>query len=355
MTRMSRYTLLHICRAAAFVVLAVLVFGACDVHEYPEEGDIMPAMLHLRFNTAMADWNVNTLASETPLASTRSSGSTSGTMRYVVRLYPLEADAQVAEEIAPVKEYTFTRNVSIPNYDTDFHLDIAPGKYAVKVWADFVVDNSTYYDVTDFHNIELQGSHVGNTDMRDAFRGIDTLTVVGTVDEPVDVEETIAMRRPLAKFEFVSSDLQEFFAKEASNIRSKLSGSSKEDIHVDLSEFNVVFYYQGYMPDTYNMFSDRPIDSKMGVAFGGSLSQLSDDEVSLGFDYVLVNPSGGSVMVQAAIFNAEGEVVSLTSPVDVPLKRDVHTIIRGKFLTQSATGGMSIDPAFSGDYNVVVP
>ena len=102
------------------------------------------------------------------------------------------------------------------------------------------------------------------------------------------------------------------------------------------------------------MFTDRPIDSKTGVKFYSKLEQISDDEARMGFDFVMVNGKDASVMVTMGLLDAEGNPVSSSDEINVPLKRSMNTTVRGRFLMQEAGGGIGIDPSFEGDYNIEI-
>jgi len=45
----------------------------------------------------------------------------------------------------------------------------------------------------------------------------------------------------------------------------------------------------------------------------------------------------------------------LTEPIEVPLKRSHHTIMTGMFLMSEASGGVTINPDFDGDHNLIFP
>ena len=59
-----------------------------------------------------------------------------------------------------------------------------------------------------------------------------------------------------------------------------------------------MFRYQGFMPCSFNMFTNKPADSWTGVAFDSTMQRLSDTEVELGFDYVFVNGGESTVPVR---------------------------------------------------------
>ena len=108
------------------------------------------------------------------------------------------------------------------------------------------------------------------------------------------------------------------------------------------------------MPNTYNMNTDKPIDSSMGVIFESRLNILNENEASLGFDYVFVNGKEAGVSVQIGLYDGEDRQIALSEPIDVPLRRSHHTILRGSFLMQEASGGITINPDFDGNHNIVI-
>jgi hypothetical protein len=123
---------------------------------------------------------------------------------------------------------------------------------------------------------------------------------------------------------------------------------------VNTDDYKVVFYYAGYMPNAYNMNSDRPVDSTMGVLFDSKLDILSEKEASMGFDYVFVGNEKTAVTMQIGFYDKEGRQVAMTSPLNIPLLRSHHTILKGSFLTQKASGGIIIDSEFDGNHNITI-
>ena len=167
------------------------------------------------------------------------------------------------------------------------------------------------------------------------------------------------MQRPLAKFEVITNDLAEFIEKEVSRATAKSNGTKSVPENpasrVNHEDYRIVFHYVGFMPDTYSMFTDKPVDSSTGVTFSSALKVLNNREASLGFDYVFVNGKESAVTIRIGILDKEGTQLSLTQPIEVPLKRNHHTILRGKFLMSETSGGVIINPDFDGDYNLVFP
>ena len=84
------------------------------------------------------------------------------------------------------------------------------------------------------------------------------------------------------------------------------------------------------------------------------MQRLSDTEAKIGFDYLFVGHEQAAVMVQIGVYDSAGEQLSLTEPIEVPIKRNHHTIMKGMFLMSDAEGGVAINPDFNGNHNLVI-
>ncbi len=337
------------CMSVLLLMAAVLtVLVSCDVHEFPETPTHVTTWLHLRFSTAMPQLE-KTVGMQSPAKIAATTCLTQGEMRYTVRLYPTGKES-VADADAGYKEYVFTRDVA-DGYDADLKIDAPVGQYTVAVWADLDSEHGgqhAFYSAADFHEIVLNRPHTGNTDYRDAFRGTATLSIAPDCrDDETTAEATIEMERPLAKFEFVTNDVTTFLKKQT---QKALASATRMPA---LDDYRLVFYYYGFMPCSFNLFTDKPVDSATGVSFSGRITQLNSNEASLGFDYVFVNHLATEVTVQMAIYDTNGTLLSTSAPINVPLKRSHHTIVRGAFLTQNTTDGIGIKADYDGEYNLI--
>lgn len=343
--------LLHI--MALMTVLPV--FTACDVHEVPEAPASTTTHVRFTFSTMLTENNVNMLPGRDDDNATR-------LMRMLIYAYPRLGDGTVVRRAA--FQTTITREVTPGDYDCGITLDLPQGDYSLAVWADFVHERnrSLYYDPYNFEEITLYEPHTANTDLRDAFRGmIDCSVKPRTTVAPPDTID-VPMERPLAKFEFITTDLQEFLTEEENRAEGRADGEPKADSDakdtdiktVDLNQYNIRFYYSGFMPCVYNLFSDKPIDSRTGVSFDSKITPTETGEASLGFDYVMVNGVESFVSVIVCVYDTQGNLIVTSDAIKVPTKRNYHTIVRGKFLTQTATGGVGIDPDFDGEFNIEI-
>ena len=82
-----------------------------------------------------------------------------------------------------------------------------------------------------------------------------------------------------------------------------------------------------------------------GVVFNASLAEVTETSATLAFDYVFVNGT-------ERIYDDGGELVSESTGIRIPYKRNVVTRIYGDFLTRSYNSGVGIDPDYDGEYDI---
>ena len=345
----------------ALAACALLCITSCAVHEWPEPSPA-DVIVNLDFGTQLPQYKV--LNEEGTRAS---HDGRDYDIRYAIAAYRLLQDGSYAEE--PFLLKVFSKD-EIDELNASFRFSIDEGSYRFYVWTDFVLagtQSDYFYNTTNFRRISLHGTHEGNNDFRDAFSGSADLKVIrrGSRETPSTV--TVQMRRPLAKFEFITTDLQEFITKTIEAMirkeeaeaaakagETKSEGDTKTPV-VDLEKYTVVFFYSGYMPNAYNMMEGKPCDSATGVKFSSSISAIDNHDARLGFDYVFVNGEESSVMVTVALYDEEGTQLSISRQIEVPIKRSMLTTVRGSFLMQNTGGGVAIDPGFEDEFNIYIP
>ena len=108
------------------------------------------------------------------------------------------------------------------------------------------------------------------------------------------------------------------------------------------------------MPSAFSIATDRTVWSETNVSFNSRLRQLNPDEASMGFDYVFANADDAKVIMSVSLSDIDGNVISRSNDITVPLERVKVTTVRGTFLTDDADGGVSIDPDFDGEFNIMI-
>lgn len=346
-------------RSLKLFILALSISLISCVHEFPSpHPDLVPFRLNLDFSTELPIHEEITFGADdaTKLPSEFHD------IRYVVNAFPVDRDG--TESRVPDTSFVFT----VPSTETlnrTLDFSIKEGSYVFRVWTDYVDAGSVsdkYYLTDNFSEIILPdaSNHSGSNDYRDAFRGsvqtevIDPTYYRGSALESIATEADIAMQRPLGKYKFVSTDVDLFLTRVLEAMQLQASGTKADMLSkVNLDDYNVVFRYNAFMPCSYNMFTDKPADSWTGVWYSGRLTQDNEDELSLGYDYIFVNGKETTLSVSVEVYDKDGKMMSQTNPIDVPIIRSHLTVVKGNFLTSSASGGVSISPSFDGeDYNI---
>lgn len=354
-----------------YALIAVVAFWSCEVHQWPEpnlepvdgsttlpeeptpddgtaSGDV-DVVLDFNFSTAMKYWRFNYVKSNHSINESNDDPEEAydntlpfGVMRTIVRFY-VSGDG-AGNGGLNYKEYVFYRNLDGSSYNFSQKFTLPEGEYTVLAWSDFRNDESDnhFHDATDFSGIELV-NHVGNTDYRDAFKGVAQLIKLeAPEDENSAVTNiTVEMKRPLAKFELVIDNFAETMNKVTSN-----SKNSSE------SEYKILIAYPGYMPTVYNLKTDRTVDAATGMSVQSTFNMIDSNRASLGFDYYFNNDARSSAEVIVYVTDNENNVVAKSATLIVPTRRDMHTVVTGDILSVNSSGGVGIDPGFDDDINI---
>ena len=354
-------------------VISMLAFMSCDVHEFPSNDQRrIPFDLDLHFNT---DLPIHTEITHTKGSETKASYETHD-VRYVINAY--RTDLKRSTNRIADTSFVFTKDCD-GTLDYKAHLALPEGSYDFNVWVDYVDDGSKrdkYYDTRDFSEIILanKGQHSGSNEYREAFRGysngvvMDPLHYSGQIVNEIHNESSVEMMRPMGKFKFISTDVEAFLTKVMATLKEQgklnnidtdiTSKSGYEQLKsvIELDKYRVVFRYNLFMPCSFNMFTDKPADSWTGVTFNSPILLEDDfDGMVLGHDFVFVNGSTTTLSISLEVYNNEGQKISSTNPINVPVVRNKLTLVKGEFLTSIASGGISINPGYDGeDYNIEI-
>lgn len=371
--------------AAVVMMFAVAVsMCGCAVHQWPEQkeeplpptpdDDKTEIALRLEYEPDLYLWEhkydpVLGSVEETypdsdiypdyPGASLRYANvSAEGYVEVCVRAFPTAGASR------SVAEHTFVMPADGVSYDTEFRMELPDvGAYDIVVWSHLLHEENgaRYYDPSDFNRVSIiSDNYSGNTDLRDGFRG--RISVEAVKDEaegdgdaggedgvgatkaakPV---HTVLMRRPMGKFELVTTDLSEFLDRET--VRRSLPTRARAE------DYRVVISFPYYYPSSYSAMEDRLENSSAGVSFETRMTVTGVSEASLGFEYVMLNDTSESgVQTQVNVYDLDGNRVAGSAMFTVPMRRDNHTLLRGAFLSLEGNGGVGIDPGFNGDHNL---
>lgn len=342
-------------------LLGLLLLG-CSVHEWPKtQGVKHKFTLHMNFDTVM---DVHQIIEYPNI--TRTDNEKEYDLRYIVRAYAADKSGNELDRQHEA-EFIFSKDaIHNDSLELTADLELEEGNYRFFAWVDYVSAGTTkhkFYNTDNFASIKLNGDkHYGSTDFRDAYRGEAPTTII-PISKGVVNEVTIPMERPLAKFNVISTDLEEFISKTISRREEKEREArsrgielytSEESRAVKLDEFRIVFAYESNVSNEFNQFTNRPGWIVTGLNFESSILKLSDEEAELGFDYIFINGTETSTDIRIYVYDRDDELVAKSNIITVPLVRSKLTTVRGTFLTTMASGGVGISPGFTGTHNFYV-
>lgn len=352
MERLFKYYIIVI---ATTILLCSL--SACCKNKRSSQPSEIGYSLHLEFDTELPTWQT------IPLSSTRASLDDSPDnydVRYIIRAYQCDVHGKLTDRIADAEWKVISDDISSLDTSTTIHLE--QGMWCILVWADYVTHGSSadlYYNTNDFEAIRLQGNHVGSNNFRDAFCGETTIDVGTTAKVNAPYQDiTIAMSRPLAKIQFIATDFGDFTTRLAELKAAQAATSNEEDgikyvSTEDIDKYRAIVRYVSNMPSEYDMLKMRPSDISVNTEFESHIKPLSENEAELAFDYIFVEDEG-AVNIIVEIIDEQDNVVARSSRIKVPYIHSHLTIVRGQFMTSTATGGIGIMPEFNGDWNYPV-
>ena len=282
-------------------------------------------------------------------------------IRYVVKAFPQKRNGSFYTK--PSHTWTESKE-AFDEMDHKLSVRLPEGRYKFVCWSDYTHDNPTHDHFfspdEDFLVIKENGEYIGNNELRRCWRGSTVIDVVrrGTQAEPVQGE--VGMEMSIARYSVEATDLEDFRLKAAA-FRMEQTGAKVNPEDIDIEDYVAVFYYTGFKPNAYNLHTDRPCDSGTGYRFKSPIKKIEDsdndptnDRVLLGFDYCFANDTQTTVNLAIGIEDKDGNEISLIKGINIRLQRGKRTIMRGALMTQESYGGVSINPDFDGEFNIII-
>lgn len=122
------------------------------------------------------------------------------------------------------------------------------------------------------------------------------------------------------------------------------------------NRIDLVFSYEGYILIRFNATLEEFRNSSLGYSFAGELTETDKPtDLLIGTDYVFVNGEEGVYTLKLKVIdNLDGHVIEETNNIRVPVRRGHETIVSGDILTMYWGQGVSIDPEFSREFDVII-
>lgn len=328
-------TLLHILT----LLLTMSIFSSCGIHEFPDDNPVDPTLVNL---TIYSKFNINTLSSDNLFTSI----GEDQLIRFVIELYKIDNMNKPLERREVLVDKHNSLNVT---FNEKFKLNAL--KYRVLVWCDYVDKNNK---VDQFYNSKLMRSIyfmeplISSTDNRDCFGGAADLDLLPYRSLwNVNIELPVTLTRPVAKYALIANDIAKYITK------AKTKGETP--VTEDINNYTAVIWFPGFMPNCFNVHSGEPSDSKTGMHYISKLQVLNNNEALICFDYPLVNGLRSQARVMIQLYDGQGRLINEIDDVTFKIRRDSLTIVRSDFLTRNYSPGITINPDFDGNIDIILP
>lgn len=353
-----------------FSVLGVLLMlSSCDatIHEYPTDPKII-IDVSCEINDVKPEFFV-TVECDTENGTSyivRTQGAnTLGTrfdepykLRYTIDLYRV-----IASHTEFVKRDVITKALN----DTEFptvRYELEAAEYKVLIWCDYVRESAEfedwYYKTDDLRKILYNDIEVKDNNDKDVFTNMVNLNFRDySYDRRKYIELDpvhVVLERPKGRYKCITTDIEDYIIKD------------------DVRDITCVASYVQYVAAGYNVEDQKPnyFEPTRTYLSTVSIDDVENGQLEMCYDYVFVNGKQTNVkinfqfykgivkMVNGQLFKegnspvTDDDRISNWSGIVVPLKRNMETVIEGRFLTASfGSGGLGIDPGFEGE--IVIP
>lgn len=223
---------------------------------------------------------------------------------------------------------------------------VAEGTYDILVWVDYTESGSMtdlYYNTASLKAtriIATDNLYKTGIDTREVFHGKSNTTVASG-----EQTANISLERPLAKYRLIADDVARYRTLMVAN----------PEKYPAIEELNVNVFYEGYLPDGFNVSEGKPNNSAPGYKYQNPLSAVGETvtEMQVASDYVIVNGTESSVSVTVIVSDRQGTKISQVRGVEVKYRRDMVTTIKGEFLSAGVINpGINIDTDWGGTHEV---
>lgn len=246
-----------------------------------------------------------------------------------------------------------------PPQDT-VHVFLPMGDYYVLAWADYCCKDKqkpVFYKADTLFSVKNDiKNYPANTHHRSTSAGQESFAIdynLGPEGYPVVQADRyspiqsrkipVMMNRPSARYRVIASDFAEFTR----------DGGSLEGAVVKV-------VYKQYVTAGYNVATCEPNLFISTYSFNTSLTQEvfdKDTHISMFGDYLFTSSDKEDVViVDFYFYDSSGNEFNHCENIEIPLKRDHETIVRGCFLTNKVEkdSNISIDENFEGEYTVEI-
>lgn len=296
------------------LVLIIILFvtvGCSNVHEYPDGSNPWDPTVTVNINVTLKSSPISNIYQT--VHSTRTS-VTNLRRHFIVEAWENENEGKpvIASRTELYKEINDDTNLKLA-------LKLNARKYKIAIWQDLVdLDgHNKFYTTASLEDIHLQepASYIGDTDEKDCSSTVITVDLTPYNNRKnTEISVSSMMERPLTKLEFISTDAGRFIAD------------------YDIGKMSAKIVYSCTLPTGYDALRGKLTNTRAGYCCKTSLKAISDNEIRVGFDYILVDTYETYIYAMIYVYDGNGDEVCHAGPYYTPIKRGYVTEIRERFL-----------------------
>lgn len=249
---------------------------------------------------------------------------------------------EVCQNNTPVTRQTFfADSLDKDSMFLSVNLELQTLKYDLSVWMDYTEEQSDFHYLTQsLNHITCVEPYCGNTTSKECLYGYKTVDLSGFCNQENPHAETdIKIHPPIAKYEIVATDVEEFI--------KQISWQPNKKYHIT---FSYPFFYpmvfdahKGVVKDSWsNVFFDIPLD----------ITDRKQKECRLGFDYILADTTTNIVMLVITVKDENNKEITTSPPIQISYRQGYSSQITGRFLTRSKPGGIEINTEFDDEIDI---
>lgn len=233
------------------------------------------------------------------------------------------------EAYFPAYEVQENTEITLP-----FEIPLHAVEYDVSVWSDYCTTSTgsgALYDASSLTPIVSKLPYSGCSELKMCYYANTSIDLRPYRDSwDYHHKLNLSLNKPVGKYQIMTTDIKAFL------------------MNHDADSLFVSVEYNDYHPLGYNVCATTPEIFNDGVVFGNSVSTGAIDEngeLCLAFDYIFVPPNvDRTTRITLTISDDKGEQIVKYNNIELSYRAGKVTTLYGKFLTQSSSGGIGIDP-----------
>ena len=249
--------------------------------------------------------------------------------RFVIEVSKSGSVVAHKEAYFPADEMQENTEITLP-----FEIPLHAVEYDVSVWSDYCVTpaaGGALYDASSLVPVVCASSYQACSELKVCYYANTSIDLRPYRDSwDYHHKLNLVLDKPVGKYQIMTTDIKAF-----------LRNNDSDSLHVRVE-------YNDYHPFGFNVPAENTEMYNDGVMFNNAVSTHAVDEngeLCLAYDYIFVPPNvDRTTRITLTISDDKGELIVKYNNIEISYRAGKVTTLYGKFLTQTSSGGIGIDP-----------